>query len=263
MGLFKKRTEGPSELDDLKGELVSMRERLDASESDKQHLGGAVRELAARLDETVAAPPPAAPTVDPGDLDLLRARVQRLSDRVEHVAVQTESTTSLDPSVVEQLRAHLDGVAARVDGLADAPSRPTVDPAQVDELRESVRGLVARLDTPSPPPPPPPSGPVPAPPAPTAVDDQRLDELSTRLDHLLERIEQVDVRVTSISTELANQLSELSGELDGIEGGDGVATGEIVGELRDGQERLANEQARYQIAFRQDLASLADRLRRS
>ena len=32
--------------------------------------------------------------------------------------------------------------------------------------------------------------------------------------------------------------------------------------LRDGQVRLAAEQARYQIAFRQDLARLADQLKR-
>ena len=36
----------------------------------------------------------------------------------------------------------------------------------------------------------------------------------------------------------------------------------IVGELRDGQVRLATEQARYQIAFREDLARLADQLKR-
>ena len=38
---------------------------------------------------------------------------------------------------------------------------------------------------------------------------------------------------------------------------------EIFTELREGQTRLANEQARYQIAFRQDLANLVEQLRRS
>ena len=33
-------------------------------------------------------------------------------------------------------------------------------------------------------------------------------------------------------------------------------------ELRDAQTRLASEQARYQIAFRQDLAEIAERWRR-
>jgi hypothetical protein len=32
--------------------------------------------------------------------------------------------------------------------------------------------------------------------------------------------------------------------------------------IADGQDRLANEQARYQIAFRDDLAALADQVQR-
>ncbi|MBK5334215.1 MAG: hypothetical protein JJD93_19720, partial [Ilumatobacteraceae bacterium] len=36
---------------------------------------------------------------------------------------------------------------------------------------------------------------------------------------------------------------------------------EVVDALRGGQVKLANEQARYEIAFRQDLASLAELLR--
>jgi hypothetical protein len=34
-------------------------------------------------------------------------------------------------------------------------------------------------------------------------------------------------------------------------------------ELRDSQIRLANEQARYQITFREDLAEIAERWKRS
>ena len=41
-----------------------------------------------------------------------------------------------------------------------------------------------------------------------------------------------------------------------------ASTTRRVGELRDGQVRLANEQARYQIAFREDLARLAEQLKR-
>jgi len=61
---------------------------------------------------------------------------------------------------------------------------------------------------------------------------------------------------------LANQITEMSGELESL-GANEPATDEIVDELRDAQTRLAGEQARYQIAFRQDLAQLADRLKRS
>jgi hypothetical protein len=37
---------------------------------------------------------------------------------------------------------------------------------------------------------------------------------------------------------------------------------EVADALRDSQERLASEQARYQIAFREDLARLAEQLKR-
>ncbi len=75
---------------------------------------------------------------------------------------------------------------------------------------------------------------------------------------------ELDARVTSVSTELANQIAELGNDIDALNSrppGDGVDP-EAVGELRDGQVRLANEQARYQIAFREDLARLAEQLRR-
>ena len=84
--------------------------------------------------------------------------------------------------------------------------------------------------------------------------DAVRDELTDRIDQLADRIATLDARITSISTELANQLTELSGEAD--------AATAAADAIRAGQERLANEQARYQIAFRQDLAELAERLRR-
>jgi hypothetical protein len=87
--------------------------------------------------------------------------------------------------------------------------------------------------------------------------DRRLEELSAKVAHL-------DARVTAVSTELANQLTELGHDIDALgsrppDDGQGPA----FGELRDGQVRLANEQARYQMAFREDLARLADDLKRS
>ncbi|MBA3605292.1 MAG: hypothetical protein M3487_01760 [Actinomycetota bacterium] len=89
---------------------------------------------------------------------------------------------------------------------------------------------------------------------PTAV---RLDELAAQLSAL-------DQRVTSVSTELANQVTELGHDIDAAGGHhNGNGAGEaVIGELHDGQVRLATEQARYQIAFREDLARLAEQLRR-
>ena len=68
--------------------------------------------------------------------------------------------------------------------------------------------------------------------------------------------------MTSIATELANQITELSGDVEAI-AKEHPPVDDVVTEVRDAQVRLANEQARYQIAFRQDLADLAERLRRA
>ena len=54
--------------------------------------------------------------------------------------------------------------------------------------------------------------------------------------------------MTAVSTELANQLTELGHDIDGT---------------HEGQVKLANEQARYQIAFREDLARLAEETQRA
>jgi hypothetical protein len=85
-----------------------------------------------------------------------------------------------------------------------------------------------------------------------------------RLDELASKLADLDARVTSVSTELANQIAELGSDLDALDQRppDAASDGAVVDELRDGQVRLANEQARYQIAFREDLARLAEQLRR-
>jgi hypothetical protein len=85
-----------------------------------------------------------------------------------------------------------------------------------------------------------------------------------RLDELALKLADLDARVTSVSTELANQIAELGNDLDALDQRppDSAPDG-VIDELRDGQVRLANEQARYQIAFREDLARLAEQLRRS
>lgn len=86
-----------------------------------------------------------------------------------------------------------------------------------------------------------------------------------RLDDLAARIAELDSRVTAVSTELANQLTELGHDIDALGArppGDGPDPA-ALGDIRDGQVRLANEQARYQMAFREDLARLAGELKRA
>ncbi len=163
-----------------------------------------------------------------------------------------------DPGEVERIKAEMVAMVARLD-RADADKH---------EIGTRVDHLVTRLDTPAPPPL---ETPPPAPPTP-AVTEKDLHMLRAQIQRLNDRLDQVDARVTSISTELANQITEISNDLETIAtapseqpagGLDPAVAEQLVGELRTSQVQLANEQARYQIAFRQDLAELADRLKRS
>ena len=149
-----------------------------------------------------------------------------------------------DPAELEGIKADIAAMAARLD-------RADADKA---ELGSRVHSLTTRLETPQPPPPPSESV--------KPISDADLDILRARLQRLTDRLDQVDARITSISTELANQITELSGDVEGL-AKERPPTDYIVTEIRDAQVKLANEQARYQIAFREDLADLAERLRRA
>ena len=103
--------------------------------------------------------------------------------------------------------------------------------------------------------------------------EDRVERLETerndtaeRLSEILDRTAAVDARLTSVSTELARQIDELGRDLDRDAEIDPAKITEIVeealGTIRDGQIRLANEQARYQIEFRKDIAILIEQLRR-
>lgn len=193
MGLFKKRSTDPQEMEQLRAEIASMSARLTKTDAAETDLRQTVHGLQQRLDTPISAPPtepPPAPmpSVDPARLDELHAQVAALSERVP-------------------------------DGSSSATEADTVDAA-------------------------------------------RLAEVESTMQRISERLDELDGRITSISTELANQITEMSGELDAL-GANEPATDEVVDELRDAQTRLAGEQARYQIAFRQDLADLADRLKRA
>ncbi len=130
-------------------------------------------------------------------------------------------------------------------------------------------------------------------PAGGAADDTReiVDDMRDQLGQMAERITTLDRRLTNVSTELANQLTELGNDIDSMASepaatlpppaaGTGVAVGidhldtdelelrlaekfdMVIDDVRESQERLAAEQARYEIKFREDLAELAERLRR-
>ncbi len=121
--------------------------------------------------------------------------------------------------------------------------RRSTDPAEIERIKAELAELRAAIEH----------------------ANNATPPFGTRVEQLAGEIAALDARVTSVSTELANQLTELGNDIDGLNArpsGDGPdAT--AVSELRDGQVRLANEQARYQIAFREDLARLATDLKKA
>jgi polar amino acid transport system ATP-binding protein len=115
--------------------------------------------------------------------------------------------------------------------------------ASVDELRIIVESLRGTVDTQA---------------ASLAAAEARLDSISNLLGVL-------ESKVSRVGTEVGNQIHELGNEIAGmvkkIESAETIAE-ESFEQLAANQQRLANEQARYEIAFRQDLAQIADLARR-
>jgi hypothetical protein len=189
MGLFKKRSTDPNELDRIKAEIATMAARLERHDADKLDLGTRVDQLRVKVDTPPAAvepPPPPPPEVTASDLHMMRAQMQRLSDRI-------------------------DQVDARVTAISTELAN------QLSELASDLEAQEAARQSAPPPPPPPALEPVAA--------TQQFD--------------------TTVVDELRDSQVRLAAD------------------LRDAQAKLAAEQARYQIAFRQELAEMVEFLRRS
>lgn len=90
-----------------------------------------------------------------------------------------------------------------------------------------------------------------------------LSLVTAAANGLDQRITAIDTRLTNMTAELSNQLHELGSDLETIamRENEPIAV-EAIEQLRVSQTRIANEQARYQIAFRQDLAAITEQLRR-
>ena len=79
-----------------------------------------------------------------------------------------------------------------------------------------------------------------------------------------QKISIIDQRVTTMTTELSNQIHELGSEIETMtKSSQDSVSREALEQLRVSQIRIANEQARYEIAFRQDLAELVEQIRRT
>ena len=89
-----------------------------------------------------------------------------------------------------------------------------------------------------------------------ALDAEKAENRATS-----ERLTLIEQRLVNMGNELAHQLHEMGNEIENLArtNGDEV-TAEMVAALKESQTRLATEQARYEIAFRQDLAALADQM---
>ena len=209
-----------------------------------------------------------------GEIDHLKQRmgeIDHLHQRVAGVETLHQRMGELDD--VEQRLATVDGLAAQLQQLNARVAAQAELGGQLSALRDRVGQIT---DQPQ-----------------SSIDDEvrlQLQEIGERLRSndalqaqvgelvnratandtearaVREHMAVLDQRLTNVSTELANQLSELGRDIDGLgqripEVAEGTVSDEVVDALRGGQVKLANEQARYEIAFRQDLASLAELLR--
>ena len=209
-----------------------------------------------------------------GEIDHLKQRmgeIDTLHQRVAGVEALHDRVGEIDN--VDQRLASIDGLAMQLQQLNARVAAQAEFGGQLSALRDRVGQLGEQ-----------PRG---------GDDDIRLqlqeigerlrstDELQAQVRQLMERagsndtearavrehMALLDQRLTNVGTELANQLSELGRDIDGLgqrlpEVADGTVSDEVVDALRGGQVKLANEQARYEIAFREDLAALAEQLRR-
>lgn len=186
--------------------------------------------------------------IDPAALERMRSEITSLRDAIN--AHDDRRTAESSPAADSRPDPHerLDELTSK---LTDLESKTSVAPPtqapdhgpEIEELRAKLAELeedvAAARDVP-----------VPGP---------RLDELAAQLAAL-------DARVSAVSTELTNQLTELGHDIDALANLPSNARAAIeesvLADLRDSQSRLANEQARYQIAFREDLARIAEQFRR-
>jgi chromosome segregation ATPase len=90
-----------------------------------------------------------------------------------------------------------------------------------------------------------------------------IDAVHLEIRALTDRIGGIDDRVTQMTTAITNQLHELDADIEKLAATADAASAETVNQLRANQVRIANEQARYAITLRQDLAELAELLRRN
>lgn len=204
-------------------------------------------------------------------------RVGQLSERVEQVAQLAAAPVQLDDSLTERLvllednarqtdllahqfaliseriTAHTEmseQLAMLNDRIVDLQQRS----AETAELRQRFDDLAASRGA---------SSESPEQRAAIEALAVRLAATETEARQARQQAAQLEQRLGQMGTELTNQLGELSREIDGLaarQSGPALSDA-TVENLRAGQVKLAAEQARHEISFREDLASIAEQLR--
>lgn len=247
MGLFNRKLENKQELETMRSELHTMRQRLDEADAVKARLAEQLGHLDSENQRLTA------------HVGTVETEVGSVKHHVVTVASSLERQQSAASALPAPAGPTIDELIAKLDELATAlatQQRQIADVAVV--ATDSAERTVA---------------------AETAIAANGTSEIRKQIGLLAEKVSTLDARVNQVSLELTNQLTELSGEIDAASGPTSSAadSAAIVQEIErlmsdrvdtqlnditDGQERLANEQARYAIQFREDLAELAERLRR-
>ena len=233
--------------------------RLDGApdESRLVALESRLGELAAKADEPGQPVVQVATGPDPETL----ARIDQLAERVGAIDSFGSQLSQLNARVTAQAEfgAQLSSLRDRISELSnDTEDRRAAAFAATGEadLRDRVNAISDRL----------------------AGNDgfaAQIAQLAERVAandsttrQATEQVAAIEQRLSAVSTELANQISELGRDIDALaehtgEPAPAVVSDEVVDHLKTAQVKLAFEQARYEIAFRQDLATLADQVRRN
>ncbi len=248
--------------------LVELEARIDAA-SDATRLveiEALIGDLAAKIAEPAPPPPVPVNVVDPETV----ARLDDMSERVGTIDSLAGQLAQLNARVTAQAEvgAQLSSLSDRIGELSKGAQElppPLVMPAPVDDgLRDDVKELTYRVE----------------------VLAERMESSETRARQTAEQLVAIEHRMSAVSTELTNQVSELGRDIDGFgaytnsngnghasngngrsnghaSNGNGAVSADLFAELQEAQVKLAAEQARYEIAFRQDLATLAEHVRRA
>jgi chromosome segregation ATPase len=299
MRLFRKKTDEPNQIDVLRAEMVDLQQRLDSADQQKTELrsmvdavdqrvgevdarvgdftqrvgtvtelSGQVRALADRLDiaSTKVPPPTHPPPTRPPPPPPQDPRINELLIRIDDLAGKVTDHSGRIDNLAGKVTDHSGRINAAQAALSAADvARTDREQARLAELaaiQQSVDELAAQLADAA------------ADPNAGSADD--IQVVQQQVGQMTEKMSALDNRMNKVSLELANQLTELSNDLDVLldqadtteepSANDAVAANtlvsEAIGAVQRSTEKLAAEQARYEIQFRADLAELADLFRR-